>query len=85
MQQLIQYTVDSCYYDTAGINEMYQYIQTIDKTSVNLYCLVRVRIQIIYRKKQYFAVTDIITQSLRTPNSRTPANCQVTCTEIILK
>ena len=25
-------TVDSRYYDTAGIAEMYQYIQTIDKT-----------------------------------------------------
>ena len=29
--------VDSCYYDTAGIREMNQYIQTIDITSENLY------------------------------------------------
>jgi hypothetical protein len=51
-------TVDSRYYDTAGIREMYQYIQAIDITSKNLYCLVIVRIQILYRDKQYFAITD---------------------------
>jgi hypothetical protein len=32
--------VDSCYYDTAGIREMYQYIQTIDITSINFHYLV---------------------------------------------
>ena len=47
---MILSTVDSGYYDTAGIREMYQYIQTIDITSINLYGLVRVRIQILYRK-----------------------------------
>jgi hypothetical protein len=36
----LQYTVDSRYYDNAGIRKMYQYIQTIDITSLNLYCFV---------------------------------------------
>ena len=54
-------TVHSRYYDTAGIRELYQYIQTIDTTSIIfLNCLVRVRIQIVYRNKQYFAITDIV-------------------------
>ena len=37
---IIAYTVNSRYYDTAGIRKMYQYIQTIDITSLNLYCFV---------------------------------------------
>ena len=51
--QYYRHAVDSRYYDTAGIKEMYQYIQTIDKTSKEFYCLVMVRIQILYRNKQY--------------------------------
>ena len=39
---------------------MYQYIQTIDMTSLNLYYGVMVEMQIWYRNKQYFAITDII-------------------------
>jgi len=39
-------TVDSRYYDTDGIRKMYQYIQTIDITSLNFYCLGMVGIQI---------------------------------------
>jgi hypothetical protein len=53
------YTVDSRYYDTDGIREMYQYNQTIDINNLNFYCLGMVRIQIWYRNKQYFVVTDI--------------------------
>ena len=41
-------TVDSRYSDTAGIREMYQYIQIIDITSIDLYRLVMVSIQILY-------------------------------------
>ena len=55
-----KYTVDSHYYDAAGIREMYQYIQTIDITSLNFYCLGMVGIQIWYRNKQYFVITDIV-------------------------
>jgi hypothetical protein len=39
---------------------MYQYIQTIDITSLNYYCGVMVGIQIWYRNKQYFAITDTV-------------------------
>ena len=53
-------TVDSRYYDTAGIWKMYQYIQTIDITSLNLYCLVMVGIQIWYRNTQYSHRIDIV-------------------------
>ena len=53
-------TVDSRYYDTAGIRKMYQYIQTIDITSLNFHCLGIVGIQIWCRNKQYFAITDIV-------------------------
>jgi len=53
-------TVDSRYYGTAGIREMYQYSQTIDITGLNLYCLVMVRVQILYRNKQYVVKTDIL-------------------------
>jgi hypothetical protein len=31
---IVVYAVGSCYCDTAGIREMYQYIQTIDITSI---------------------------------------------------
>jgi len=41
--------LSTCYYDTAGIREMYRYIQTIDITSITL-----------YRNKHYFAITDIV-------------------------
>jgi hypothetical protein len=53
-------TVDSRYYDTDGIRKMYQYNQTIDITSLNFYCLGMVGIQIWYRNKQYFVITDIV-------------------------
>jgi hypothetical protein len=39
---------------------MYQYNQTIDITSLNFYCLALVGIQIWYRNKQYFVITDIM-------------------------
>ena len=39
---------------------MYQYIHTIDITSINVYWLVRVRIQILYRNKQYLTITYIV-------------------------
>jgi hypothetical protein len=55
-EKSLVYTVNSCYYDTAGIREIYHYIQTIDITSINLCCGVRVRIKILYRNKQYFAI-----------------------------
>jgi hypothetical protein len=42
-------TVDCLCYDTAGIRAMYQYIQTIDITSLNFYCLVWYRIYIVVR------------------------------------
>ena len=54
------FTVDSRYYDTDGIRKMYQYNQTIDITSLNFYCLGMVGIQIWYRNKQYFVITDIV-------------------------
>ena len=38
---------------------MYQYIQTIDITRINVYSLVIVSIQILC-DKQYFAITDIV-------------------------
>ena len=55
-----RYTLDSCYCDTAGLREMYRYSQTIDKTRINLYCLVIAGIQMLCRNKQYFAITDIV-------------------------
>ena len=48
-------TVDSRYYDTGGIREIDQYIQTIDITSTNLHCLGMVRIHSFYRDKQHFS------------------------------
>ena len=53
-------TVDSRYYDTDGIRKMYQYNQTIDITSLNFYCLGMVGIQIWYRNKQYFVISEIV-------------------------
>jgi hypothetical protein len=53
-------TVDSRYYDTDRIRKMYQYNQTIDITNLNSYCLGMVGIQIWYRNKQYFVITDIV-------------------------
>jgi hypothetical protein len=48
------------YYDTDGIWKIYQYNQTIDITSLNFYCLGKIGIQIWYRNKQYFVITDIV-------------------------
>jgi hypothetical protein len=57
---LIPITVDSRYYDTVGIRKMYQYIHSIDITSVNLYYLVMLGTQLWYRNKQHFDITDIV-------------------------
>jgi hypothetical protein len=53
-------TVDSRYYDTVGIRKMYQYIQTINITSINLYNLVLFGRQIWYRNEKHFDITDIV-------------------------
>jgi hypothetical protein len=53
-------TVDSRYYDIDGIRKMYQYIQTINKTSINFYDLVMFGRQIWYRNKKHFDITDIV-------------------------
>jgi hypothetical protein len=50
----------SRYYDTVGIRKMYQYIQTINITSIYLYHLVMFGRQIWYRNKQHFDITDIV-------------------------
>jgi hypothetical protein len=54
-------TVDSRYYNTVGIRKMYQYIQTINITSINFYNLVMFGRQIWYRSNKHFDITDIIT------------------------
>jgi hypothetical protein len=53
-------TVDSLHYDTVGIRKMYQYIQTINITSINLYNLLMFGRQIWYRNKKHFDITDIV-------------------------
>jgi hypothetical protein len=60
LQIFFNATVDSHYYDTDGIRKMYQYNQTIDIASLNFYCLGMVGIQIWYRNKQYFVITEIV-------------------------
>ena len=59
-KKILTITEDSGYYNTDGIRKMYQYNQTIDITSLNFYCLGMVGIQIWYRNKQYFVITDIV-------------------------
>jgi hypothetical protein len=53
-------TVDSRYYDTDGIRKIYHYNQTIDISSLNFYCLGMVGVQLSYRNKQYFVITEIV-------------------------
>jgi hypothetical protein len=61
LTRLCYLTVDSRNYDSAaGIRKTYQYIHTIDITSLNFYFGVKVGIQIWYRSKQHFAITDIV-------------------------
>ena len=58
-------TVDSRCYDTDGIRKMYRYNQTIDINSLNFYHLGMVGIQIWYRNKQYFVITEIIINTVK--------------------
>jgi hypothetical protein len=51
--------IDSRYYNTAGIREMYQYNQTIDITSLNFYCLGMVGIHIWYRNNESLLYREI--------------------------
>ena len=53
-------TVDSRYYDTAGIRKIYQYIQTIDISSTKFNCLLVIGILKRYHNKQYFDISDIV-------------------------
>ena len=60
-QVKILYTIESHYYDTAGIRDSYQYSQTIDiADQYTLKKKLMVRVRILYRNKQYFDISDIV-------------------------
>ena len=58
--RLLHNTVDSRYYDTAGIRKKYQYIQTINISSAIFNCLQVTGILKRYHNKQYFDISDIV-------------------------
>jgi hypothetical protein len=58
--QSTEHTTASCYRNTDRIRKIYQYNKTIDITNLNFYCLGMVGIEIWYRNKRYFVITDIL-------------------------
>ena len=57
---LINSTVDSRYYDTAGTTKKYQYIQTIHISNTKFNCLQVIGTLKRYHNKQYFDISDIL-------------------------